>query len=61
MVPLENNTGWIDQLARDIEEKQSDGEPIHITINVGEDTLLDKIIDGVNEASFMSNRAVINI
>lgn len=61
VVPLENNTGWIDQLARDIEEKQSDGEPIHITINVGEDTLLDKIIDGVNEASFMSNRAVINI
>lgn len=61
VVPLENNTGWIDQLARDIEEKQSDGEPIHITINVGEDTLIDKIIDGVNEASFMSNRAVINI
>lgn len=33
----------------------------HITVKVGEDTLIDKVIDGINQASFLQNRAVINV
>jgi len=33
----------------------------HITVKVGEDTLIDKVIDGINQASFLQNRGVINI
>ena len=32
-----------------------------ITIKVGEDTLVDKIIDGVNTKSFLENRTVFDI
>lgn len=35
-------------------------EPVHVTVKIGEDTLVDKIIEGINDASFMANRAVIN-
>ena len=47
--------------------KTSIGETIeananpHITVKVGEDTLIDKVIDGINQASFLQNRGVINI
>lgn len=47
--------------------KNSIGETIeananpHITVKVGEDTLIDKVIDGINQASFLQNRGVINI
>ncbi len=62
VMPLENNTGWIDKLAKDIQERGgTNGEPIHITVNVGEDTLVDKLIDGVNDKSFLSNRLVFNV
>lgn len=33
----------------------------HVTVKVGEDTLIDKVIDGINQASFLQNRGVINI
>lgn len=61
VVPLENNTGWIEQLAKDIQEQGGTGEPIHVTINLGDETLVDKVIDGVNDQSFLNNRLVFNI
>lgn len=33
----------------------------HVTVKVGEDTLVDKVIEGINESAFMANRGVINI
>lgn len=33
----------------------------HVTVKVGEDTLINKVIDGINESSFLANRGVINI
>lgn len=38
-----------------------DKTPIHLTVNVGEDNLLNKIIDGVNDASYLMNKNVINV
>lgn len=61
VVPLENNTAWIDKLAQDIADKNGASEPVHVTVNIGEDTLIDKVIDGVNDRSFLGNRVAINI
>ncbi|MBR2587003.1 hypothetical protein IKE71_01355 [Candidatus Saccharibacteria bacterium] len=38
-----------------------DDEPVHVTVKVGEDTLLDKVVKGVNDLSFLNNKAVINV
>ena len=38
-----------------------DEEPVHVTVKVGEDTLVDKIVSGINDLSYLSNRAVINV
>ena len=61
VVPLENNTGWIEQLAKDIQEQGGTGEPIHVTINLGDETLVDKVIEGANDRSFLNNRLVFNV
>lgn len=61
VVPLENNTGWIDKLAQDLAEREAAGEPIHVTINLGDETLVDKVIEGANDRSFLNNRLVFNI
>ena len=36
-------------------------EPIHLTINIGEDRLLDKVVTGINRLSSLHNRAVIQV
>lgn len=52
-------------LNSDIETSLSDvieaNSQTHIIVKVGEDTLIDKVIDGINESSFLANRGVINI
>lgn len=49
----------------DIETSLSDvieaNAQTHITVKVGEDTLIDKVVEGINASSFLSNRGVINI
>ncbi len=55
VLPLERNTGWMDTLADKIGGNQ------HITIKIGEDTILDKIIDGINNSSYISGGLVIKI
>ena len=61
VVPLENNTGWIDKLAQDLAQREASGEPIHITVNLGDETLVDKVIEGANDRSFLNNRLVFNV
>lgn len=57
VLPLENNTGWMDTLAEKI--NGSSGQPL--IIKIGEETILDTIIRGINDASFLGNGSVINI
>ena len=49
----------------DIETSLSDvieaNAQTHIVVKVGEDTLVDKVVEGINANSFLSNRGVINI
>ena len=50
-----------DSMRREMQEKEDDAEPIALTVNIGEDTILDKIIGGINDRSFMNNMGVIGV
>jgi len=50
-----------DDMRREMQEKDEDGDPIALTVKIGEDTILDKIVNGINEKSFMKNMGVISI
>ena len=50
-----------DDMRREMQEKDDDNEPISLTVKIGEDTILDKIVNGINEKSFMNNMGVIGI
>lgn len=55
----ENTAGAIESLANAIIAMQEDKQPI--IVKVGEETLVDTMIEGINNASTMRNRGVINI
>ena len=61
VIPLENNTGWITELANQLNGKTNGGQPIQLVVKIGEDTILDKIVDGINTKSFENNGEVFNI
>ena len=50
-----------DNMRREMQEKDDEDEPISLTVKIGEDTILDKIVNGINEKSFMNNMGVISI
>ena len=59
VMPLENNTGWIDQLAGKIAGKGGAGttssdQPIILNVQIGDETIYSKVIDGINNQTFMS-------
>ena len=58
-VNADNTAGAIDKLATAIIAMQEDKQPI--VVKVGEDTLIDTVVQGINNASEMRNRGVINI
>lgn len=60
VIPLENNTGWIDMLASKI-NKAGTSQPIQLVVQIGEDQVASKIIDLINEKSQMSGRNTILI
>lgn len=43
------------------EDFDKDEEPTQVIVKIGEDTLVNKIVGGINDLSFLSNRAVINV
>ena len=53
------NDSAIQQLATAITQL-SDQRP-EVTVKIGEETLIDKVVDGINDASLMRNRSVINL
>lgn len=62
ILPLENNTGWIRELAEEINANNGgSGQPQQIIIKIGEDTLFDKVIEGINQKSFENNGEVFNV
>lgn len=60
VVPLENNTEWIDKLAGKINSATGgNGQPVEITIQIGEEKIASRIIDLINEKTQMSGRNTI--
>lgn len=50
-----------DNMRREMQEKDDEDEPIALTVKIGEDTILDRIVNGINEKSFMNNMGVISV
>ncbi len=61
VMPLENNTGWINELAGKLSERGGNGQPIQLTVQIGEDTLIEKLIDGLNDNAFLNNGSKVMI
>ena len=61
VMPLERNTGWIDQLADKLNAKSNGGEPIKLVVKLGEDTIFDKFIEYTKGKSFETNGEVFAI
>lgn len=58
VLPLEENTGWMDKLA----DKIGGGNgPIHLTLNVGGKTIVDEVIEGINDRALASGDVILNI
>jgi len=63
VMPLERNTGWIDKLADKLASKvgNAGGSPIQLVVKIGEDTILDKFIEGINNKNFETNGEVFSL
>lgn len=61
VMPLENNTGWINQLANKLSENTNSKNPIQLVVKIGEDTILDKLIDGIRDKDFETNGGVFEL
>lgn len=58
VVPLENNTGWINELAGKI---NSQGGGMNLVVKLGEEKIYDRFIDFVNDKTLLSNETILNI
>jgi tape measure domain-containing protein len=58
VVPLENNTGWINEIASQLNGVGGGGQPINLTVKIGEETIITKMIDGIKDREYMTNQEV---
>lgn len=56
VIPLEDNTEWIEELA-----EQLGGSNQQIVVMIGEDTVVDTIVDKINARTSMANRSIIRV
>jgi len=60
VMPLENNTGWMDILANKINgSSNSNGQTL--VVKIGEDTIFEKVIDYINDKATSSGKTILNI
>jgi tape measure domain-containing protein len=59
IVPLENNLEWLDRLADKINSTSGNGQPLRLTVQIGEDQIISKVIELINEKTQMSGRNTI--
>ena len=59
VMPLENNTGWINELAQKI--NNSGGGSMNLTVKIGEDTIFEKAIDYINDKTMATNSQILKI
>lgn len=59
VMPLENNTEWIDVLASKLNKNTNGNQPLQLIVQIGEDKVASKIIELINEKTNMSGRNTI--
>lgn len=61
IVPLENNMEWIDKLAAKINTATAggNGQPVQLVVQIGEEKIVTKVIDLINEKTQMGGRNTI--
>ena len=62
VMPLENNTGWINELANQLAGALGgrDGD-LTVVVKLGEDTITEKVVSNINRQSRISGRTVITV
>ena len=58
VLPLERNTGWIDMLASKL---NGNGQPINLTVKIGEDNIINRVIDGINNKTMEMGRGMVMV
>lgn len=63
VMPLERNTGWIDDLAQKLAQRGSGSKQgaTQIIVKLGEDTIFSRFIDYMEDKSFEMNEAVVKV
>ena len=62
VMPLESNTGWIDDLANKIVDiTGGNTTPMRIVVNIGDETIIDKVIKGIKDKNFDDNGEVFDL
>lgn len=60
VMPLEKNTGWINELANAIGNRGGSGN-MNLVVKIGEDKIFEKAIDYINDKSMRSGTNLLNI
>lgn len=58
ILPIENNTGWIEELANKINANGGGNQPARIIFQIGDDVVVDKFIENLKEKEFETNGGV---
>ena len=53
-------SGFNAERRKDLENKD-DETPVAVTVKIGEETILDRIIDGLNDKAFLTNAGVVTV
>lgn len=61
VVPLENNTQWIDKLADKISSRSNGDVPIQLTVKLGEDNIFNRFIQYSRAKAFETNGEVFSL
>lgn len=62
VIPMERNLGALEKLSTMIGDKiNGNGQPIQLVVKIGEDTILDKFIEGIRDKNFETNGEVFSI
>ena len=62
IIPMESNLGALEKLSTMIGDKICwNGQPIQLVVKIGDDTILDRFIEGINNKNFETNGGVFNI
>jgi hypothetical protein len=62
IIPMERNLGALEKLSTMIGDKiNGNGQPIQLVVKIGEDTILDRFIEGIRDKNFETNGEVFSI